>query len=622
MCFLIPALCTVGLATVSLGSARAHQVDKPASLKFSVDSKDEKGALDLNAGSAIALRPNQQQSVYFFVFNPGQDNKARVAVRLFRMADDGTEDVVATAEVEDLESKRMKLLSFKKAPVKAAPPPAGVDGKPAAPAAAGADLGKGPPFRFHFEITEFLRGKAQKPVLVPVTLRLRQPQEYVKAERLVFDRDSGKLSVALSVPKDPENPFSGPPCDVELALSEKRLPGLLPAKPKGKLRGKVLAKGDTVELTALGLQAGQGTVTVTADGYERAFAYRNVDLAAGSSTYPDDTSPFMQVIAPRYALPGPKFPVTVEVDRPPLVQGAPADTSYRLQVGLTPKEEGELKDNAIKDFPGLRGHREEHVELDPEGPGGAIRFKTTSRDWKVDLDAENLRGQFVVRSRWSYRRDEERYVPVPGELQAEAPVLFDDERPAIIAFGPAEPAPLRGKPLRLLARGKAESGIAEVTYFIGKLQDGKVPDDAVKAAGVRDEKTDTWSAVLPAAVTKDESVTVKVLFTSRAGLSQLESATIELAQPPAPGQQKASITGKVTEDGRPQPKLKVVLLDDKGMEKATTMTDEKGKFVFGGLAPGTYKVTSRQGGASQTKGEVTVKLEEGAKQEIEIKLKR
>ena len=81
---------------------------------------------------------------------------------------------------------------------------------------------------------------------------------------------------------------------------------------------------------------------------------------------------------------------------------------------------------------------------------------------------------------------------------------------------------------------------------------------------------------------------------------------------------------KVTEDGRVQRELDVVLKDDKGAEKAKkAKADDGDYYVFEDLTPGIYNVSTskrptNRGGSLQIK----VKAGETAEDEVVLKLMR
>ena len=118
-------------------------------------------------------------------------------------------------------------------------------------------------------------------------------------------------------------------------------------------------------------------------------------------------------------------------------------------------------------------------------------------------------------------------------------------------------------------------------------------------------------------------VTVGVQFTTKAGLSKIETQEIELLDPmelnkPVPG----NIAGKVIEGRLPQAGLTVFLYDDKGNAKAKTTTKNDGAFDFKDLVPGPYYLFSEKETTNRhIKQEVTVKPGETLNVTLELVLK-
>jgi hypothetical protein len=111
----------------------------------------------------------------------------------------------------------------------------------------------------------------------------------------------------------------------------------------------------------------------------------------------------------------------------------------------------------------------------------------------------------------------------------------------------------------------------------------------------------TSEAVVIIPVDAKGSVTINLKAVNGAGLETAWVKTIavnEKLAPPAP-----AVQGTVTEAGRPQKGLTVILKDDKGKELEKAVTDENGTYLLANLKPGkgTVEVTKRSSGRSAKK---------------------
>jgi hypothetical protein len=116
---------------------------------------------------------------------------------------------------------------------------------------------------------------------------------------------------------------------------------------------------------------------------------------------------------------------------------------------------------------------------------------------------------------------------------------------------------------------------------------------------------------------------VSVQFTNGVGLTKTGTLTLDVVDPP-PGAlakgKKASISGTVAEDERPQNDLEVTLTDAKtGKVKAKTKTDNDGKYAFQDLDPGEYRVSTAKP-ASGRRADEKVELKEGEEKKVPLTL--
>ncbi|HZT82100.1 MAG TPA: carboxypeptidase-like regulatory domain-containing protein, partial [Gemmataceae bacterium] len=383
-------------------------------------------------------------------------------------------------------------------------------------------------------------------------------------------------------------------------------------------------------------------ITISADDYARVFRFV-VPLRAkeGTTSAKPLTDPVVVLDCPEYAVPGGRLVARTAVDHIGQLPGGAqslsqvdTEVSVRVQLGRRTAQ-GRLDAYVSKVLP---GHRDQHVYLNPEGPDGAVAFRTSVRDWEVEVPTRGVFGENYVQAQAVNAEGKVVEVkPAGGKpayaLEASRRVLLDGIPPAIVSGGPVDEKLPKGGTLRVVARVKAPpSGIRSVAFAAAKLvPDPKVagafliPEGASRVAAKHDAKADrdgveTWEAVLAEVPTdKKGKVEVAVEAVSNAGLKELGRFEVILVEPAAgaapgaaapAGAQTGSIKGKVLEGMRPQAKLPVVLKDVGGAVKADAMTNDAGEYEFKDVPVGPYVVSAVKK-KSATKGETPVQVKPG-----------
>jgi hypothetical protein len=137
--------------------------------------------------------------------------------------------------------------------------------------------------------------------------------------------------------------------------------------------------------------------------------------------------------------------------------------------------------------------------------------------------------------------------------------------------------------------------IQDVIFFYGEVQkDGKIPAEAVQRKGQPDaKKQNAWTAELPPPG-KIGLHRVSVAFTTITGKQKVESEDVIFLAPVAPGPQLTTLKGVVVHGSNPQSNTAVMLLDAKGKQLASVISDARGEFEFKEVAPGEYQVKSKR----------------------------
>jgi hypothetical protein len=341
-------------------------------------------------------------------------------------------------------------------------------------------------------------------------------------------------------------------------------------------------------------------------------------------------------VTPRFAVPGDKCLVKLEVDNPPKFGGFVDFGFDRANTGQFAEEK-------------LPGFRHEQIFFAPEGPKGGMVFLTAVQDWTRELDTADVFGARQVRVQLlEPKKDEQgrftdqlQEVKLVDEIEQDpdrpedqlpqpaysifAPLTFDAKTKAVLAtiiLDGTPPEDLRfvgwprqlekGSALLLQATGRDdESEISKVVFFMGPPVDGKMPPKVIESPGMKVVPTRAvWVGELPIPTAKPGKFEVSVQFTNGAGLAAVDTVVIELVEPKKGGKTGTTVKGKVFQGELSPPNVAVTLVDDKGVIKATTKTDKAGSYVIEGVAPGTYRVVAVRA-EDKTQGQIALTVPEG-----------
>jgi hypothetical protein len=454
------------------------------------------------------------------------------------------------------------------------------------------------------------RETVRQTIRLPVSVA--NPAEYLRVTDPLFKPSSGSRANHLSVSIIPGDIPPGGPCAVQLGFPLDRDRDLIVRD--GSLIGPVNRGGEPLTLYADNLALGHpaGTpvwVTVSADGMERMATYFATLPALGENIRLTPVStPMVRVNVVPIATGTEPLPLTLEVDNAPpgatleFLIGTASDTDSTVVPDLT------MKRPTAKDVIA-------RVKFDPKGD--TLQLTGAIKDHGPKLPVEFLVGKRMLEARLLDRA---------GNTLAmhRAQVIFDGTPPQNVHFTDLPPKVRKDQPLAVRATcDPAISGIKEVKFFIGEPQKNAPPQSPPPIAGkLFDEKTNEWRAALPLEGQKGALI-VGVQFTTKAGLSKIETQEVELLDPaelnkPVPG----NIAGKLIEGRLLQAGQVVFLYDDKGAAKAKTTTKADGSFEFKELVPGAYYLFSEKETTNRhIKQEVAVKPGETLMVTLELVLK-
>ncbi|HWG44850.1 MAG TPA: carboxypeptidase-like regulatory domain-containing protein, partial [Gemmataceae bacterium] len=423
---------------------------------------------------------------------------------------------------------------------------------------------------------------------------LALPREYVRVVGIHFDpgdaatKRKNRLSVRLAA----RGTLPGPPGVVTLILPPDRIPGLL-GVGAGNFRGVLPPDGKELTLFAESIRLAEGAdeegyVYLTVDSYPRALIFRTTFARHGNPVTPqEDDRSALRLRATRYAQPTTALAVTVETDNPPL--------DARLELSLGQMQGHDFNAEIVRRYPTAR-HR--HIGFSPHGPGGALLFEASLKDWTDKLDVSEVRGECLLRARLLDRDGNE-------VRTAFLPVTVQDNAPNLVYFVHPPKQARSGTTLPVLATGAdTASGISKVFFFLGKPVDDKVSPGTATIPG---EKVDpagaVWSGQVRLPMEKKGLIDLSVQFINGAGLSRFATVPVEVVDQLAilPGR----IEGKVMEGALPQAALPLALQDERGIVRGNATTKADGSFVFDKVPPGKYKLSATKA-ATQRKGEAIV----------------
>jgi hypothetical protein len=384
-------------------------------------------------------------------------------------------------------------------------------------------------------------------------------------------------------------PIAGPPCQVELTVD-----GITGGKGiRGNTRGTVPPDGDPLVLEAQGIPsvgAGAGMFTVSVDGvpltYRFSADFAVFDRVEGASL---QRVPFM----------GLKASMAQEVTPPE--QGSTRSPGVRLEAWACQAPAGSTLRLKL-----LGGDRFENIEKLENLPGpiesvatveagekGVWNFSLKEGRWNRLWNSEGMAGRKKVRLE---------LVGATGQVIAakETDLVIDSTPPRFGQFFgyPEKLAPGTSRRFTFLVSDE-ESGIRSVQAYLGPPQPPAQPADKTPAAPsvpppVVEVNTsgNAWEAAVDVPADAKGSVTLTIRAENGSGLETVWSRAIPVADVPAPT--VGGLNGKVTEGGRPQPGLPVVLKDEKGKEAQKAISDKDGAYQFEGLKPGKYTVEAKK----------------------------
>ena len=343
--------------------------------------------------------------------------------------------------------------------------------------------------------------------------------------------------------------------------------------------------------------------SVTVDGVARVFRLK-VDFArSGPPTAPVlDQSPYLELKLADPPTPGRSVAFRVGADR------APPDATLDVRL-LRPGTSGLPVVEHEKKFP---RPLDQTATIAVGDKPGELLVTATVADWSAAWDLPQIIGSRTL---------EARLLTADGKvlLTQTIKVVLDDTPPTGVAFRSPPAMAKAGDPLLLRATAAdPESGIAEVSFFAGKLTDGKPPSTAVYVPAIQSPNDPTtWTATVPTMSTDKGPTDFSVKAVNGAGLPVYASASVNLVDklPTKPG----AIAGQLVLGSTPQAGLTVSLLDANGKALKTATTDTNGKFTFDGLKAGAYKLAASKVTPPRA-ATATVQVRDGATTPVELSL--
>lgn len=383
-------------------------------------------------------------------------------------------------------------------------------------------------------------------------------------------------------------PLADPPCRVELSLDRRKIPKV----GAGNIRGVVPPDGSIVFLEQNGIVSspdsrGEGQFTVNIDGAPMLYRLQ-ADFRAGDN--PEGAElvrrPYLGLFA-RYSPPaidpaGKSPPVEAFIGIEAWATSVPEGASLRLDLlggpGFTNVERGQPLPRGLRSVVNLTG-----------GEGGAWNLARDESTWRINWDVEGAKGAKQVRLQLLAASGEVLQTIVDQVFIDPAPVRFVD-----VSGLPREVSPGATYPLVVLL-DPPESGVRELLAFSGAPSQGEggtpVPGQGAPSFPV---SLKGRVATLQLAVPPDQKgpLTLSLVATSGGGIPAVFSRAVPSGTPKPPPE--PSVEGVVTEAGRAQAGVEVVLLDPKGKKAGSAKTDERGFYRIANIKKGDYVVKAEK----------------------------
>jgi hypothetical protein len=457
----------------------------------------------------------------------------------------------------------------------------------------------------------------------PLRAVIDAARDYVEITRVVYTPGTPGQPNRLTVVIGALPALAGPPCPVKLVLP----PATFNVPKAGILAGDLEPGKPPLMLfaedfTLKAPDAEQAEFHLNIDGMERVIRLSGRFPEFGGEQKPQEVrEPRLRFRPTLVVKPGevPRLRVAFEVDDAPVK----ARLAFRL---LERSELGQSRD-ARQLWPDTAA-KEQHIGFDPGGEGGGLLFEASSKDWVKEWPIPGILG----------RRTLQAQLFVDGRpnnpIKSETDLVFDDRLPDGMSLElPDRIARGKGLPVRALVTPPS-SKIADATLIFGPRADFDKPgaEDRAFKAVKKDADGHEWSATLPVPKDAPAKLAVTVRFTTGVGLTGFHTEEVAVIDEPRPEDMKpaapkrGAIVGTIKEGDRPQPGLKVYLLDpmapaNKNPVLASGDTDAKGAFSFKDLEPKPYRVYCvKPDGINNRFADKRVTVEPGQTLELDLEL--
>ena len=394
---------------------------------------------------------------------------------------------------------------------------------------------------------------------------------------------ASRLRVGLRAKRPP---LADPPCRVELSLDRRKIPRV----GAGNIRGVVPKDGSTVFLEQNGIvnsadSRGEGQFTINIDGAPMLYRLQ-ADFRAGDNPEGAELvrKPYLGLTA-RYSPPaispdGKSPPVDPLIGIEAWATSVPEGATLRLDLlggpGFTNVERSQVLSRGLRSVVNLSGSE-----------GGAWILSREESTWRVDWDVEGTKGAKQVRLQLVSASGEVIQTMVEPVFIDPVPVRFVD-----VSGLPREVLPGATYPVVVLL-DPPESGVREVVAFpgapspatAGAPAPGPAPGVPLFPVALKG-RVATVQVAIPA--DQKGPLTLSLVATSGGGVPAVFTRVAPAGTPRPLAE--PSVEGVVTEGGRPQAGVEVVLLDPKGKKAGSAKTDEKGFYRIANMKKGDYVV--------------------------------
>lgn len=542
----------------------------------------------------LRVRPNAgEQNVYVSLFNPlNRERPYYVVAEINRVK------FTATGKIKANGTELLRL-----APVAAAAKPA-VESKPAdakapPPPAAGWAANTPLVVKAYYQEDDSKRADL-KPAVLEIEPVIAMPESYVEVTPEIVPIPGSKLGKLRFKVSLKEGKSLQSPCKVELDLSY--VTGLSNDSLKdANLLGQLDSENSTIILSLNNVKPANetelgGFFAITVDGVRRAFRF---ETKGKENTVPQrsrDNRNLVRIVVEK-STPKSKKPERTRFINPDddnqrvtaRLEVDDADKDAKLVYLFSPDNSEQFNRESQV---GVK-KQELLMSLGKEEDACTLRYSAKLQDHEKELSlTKGVTGIKSIKAELTNLKGDVKTVQ-----SDRFEVVFDGSAPVIDSLTAMPTSPKQGGKVNVEVKASSPTTITRAYFFLGDAPDKEPALESPTWKQGKKTKEGTYVAELTMPADKKGPLALGVRVYNGVGEKADKPVEVVVQEAPAPSAattaaKKGSLKVLVTQGGRTQPKVAVVLVNAKGEVAATKVTDEDGEALFDGLAAGVYVARS------------------------------